>query len=200
MLGLCVWAAGYLAWLPALGITPPVTEQRAEQITASLLKHALSGVEFRKVTRYLVNPDHATVLRVEPNGQSRVIFARGLRINGLWLGLPRGRSTAGRVESIGTGKDYGWPFCYGDREADELLPSTPDGKSKAQYCAASESPTLTYQAHSAPIAMIFYRGKQFPASTTSMLSWRCMARGPTGYNVRQNTLQRRPAGEFSRFL
>lgn len=43
-LGLGVWAAGYLGWLPALGITPPVTEQRAEQITASLLQHALYGI------------------------------------------------------------------------------------------------------------------------------------------------------------
>jgi glucose/arabinose dehydrogenase len=34
---------------------------------------------------------------------------------------------------------------------------------KAEFCLKSTAPVLTYQAHSAPIGMIFYTGTQFPA-------------------------------------
>lgn len=42
-LGLSVWAVGYLGWLPAAGITPPVTEQSPEQNASSILQHLLYG-------------------------------------------------------------------------------------------------------------------------------------------------------------
>ena len=44
LLGLGVWAAGYLGWLPRTGLMPPVTEQRPAQVVVPLLQHAFYGV------------------------------------------------------------------------------------------------------------------------------------------------------------
>jgi len=44
LVGLCVWAAGYLGWLPATKLMPPITRHSAKQITLPLVQHALFGV------------------------------------------------------------------------------------------------------------------------------------------------------------
>jgi hypothetical protein len=43
-LGLVTRAAGYLGWLPATKLMPPVTEQRADQIVPPILEHVAFGV------------------------------------------------------------------------------------------------------------------------------------------------------------
>ena len=43
-LGLAAWAAGYLGWLPATGLMPPVTEQEPEQIAGPIFSHILFGI------------------------------------------------------------------------------------------------------------------------------------------------------------
>ena len=44
ILGVAVWAAGYLGWLPAADLMPPVTEHSAQQITVPIVNHALFGI------------------------------------------------------------------------------------------------------------------------------------------------------------
>ena len=44
LLGLGVWAAGYLGWLPATDLMPPVTEQSPQQIAVPIVNHALFGI------------------------------------------------------------------------------------------------------------------------------------------------------------
>lgn len=44
LLGVGVWAAGYLGWLPRTRLMPPVTQQRAAQVMVPLLQHAAFGV------------------------------------------------------------------------------------------------------------------------------------------------------------
>lgn len=44
LLGLATWAAGYLGWLPALGLTPPVWKQKPKQVLPNILSHALFGI------------------------------------------------------------------------------------------------------------------------------------------------------------
>jgi len=44
LLGLGVWAAGYLGWLPAADLMPPLSEQEPEQIVVPIVQHALFGV------------------------------------------------------------------------------------------------------------------------------------------------------------
>jgi hypothetical protein len=43
-LGVATWAAGYLGWLPALGLMPPVWKQEPEQAIAPVVEHALYGM------------------------------------------------------------------------------------------------------------------------------------------------------------
>jgi len=47
-LGVGVWAAGYLGWLPATKLMPPITEQTPKQIAVPLIEHALFGVAVAK--------------------------------------------------------------------------------------------------------------------------------------------------------
>jgi len=44
LLGIAVWAAGYLGWLPAAGLMPPITQQSARQIAVPIANHIVFGV------------------------------------------------------------------------------------------------------------------------------------------------------------
>ena len=44
MLGIGSWAAGYLGWLPALGLMPPVWRQKAPAVITPAAEHVLYGV------------------------------------------------------------------------------------------------------------------------------------------------------------
>jgi len=44
LLGLGVWAAGYLGWLPAADLMPPITEHEPKQIIVPIVQHVLFGV------------------------------------------------------------------------------------------------------------------------------------------------------------
>ena len=148
------------------------------------------------------NKEHATLLQVQPDGSKRNIYAKGLRntigfawhpqTRELW-GLDHGSDWRGNEQPpeelnlIKQGADYGWPFCWGDRRPDVYLSADPDGATKKEYCAKTESPVLTYTAHSAPLAFMFYTASQFPteyrndAFVTMRGSWN--RNPPSGYKV-----------------
>lgn len=44
LLGIGVWAAGYLGWLPAADLMPPVHEHEPQQIAVPIVQHAIFGV------------------------------------------------------------------------------------------------------------------------------------------------------------
>jgi hypothetical protein len=44
VLGLGTWATGYLGWLPALGLMPPVYRQEPLQVFGTVARHAAYGV------------------------------------------------------------------------------------------------------------------------------------------------------------
>jgi hypothetical protein len=44
LLGLGTWAVGYLGWLPALGLMPPVPKQGLKEAAGPLLQHVVFGV------------------------------------------------------------------------------------------------------------------------------------------------------------
>ena len=121
------------------------------------------------------DPQHATMLRMKPDGTGRQVFAKGLRdtigfawhpeTRELW-GMDHGMDWMGndlppeelnRIVEYG---DYGWPFVWGKRQVN-LLFSRPH-VDKEDYAKSTVPAALTYQAHSAPIAMAFYTGTQFP--------------------------------------
>jgi hypothetical protein len=43
-LGILTWAAGYLGWLPAVKLMPPVWKQEIRQVAPNVLSHALFGI------------------------------------------------------------------------------------------------------------------------------------------------------------
>lgn len=106
----------------------------------------------------------ATIMRYNLDGSNGEIFASGLRNTvgfdfdeqgNLW-GADMGRDKIGddippeEINIIQQGKNYGWPYCYGDQIAN---PEYPD---KADYCKnQTEKPYFNMQAHSAPLAFNF---------------------------------------------
>lgn len=53
LLGLLCWAAGYLGWLPALGLMPPVWRQKLPQAMAPAIDHVAYGIATVVVYRWL---------------------------------------------------------------------------------------------------------------------------------------------------
>ncbi len=112
----------------------------------------------------------AGIVRYNPDGSGEEIFATGLRnsvgiawhpaTRELW-GTDNGRDWLGddnppdEINIIRQGKNYGWPNCVANRVPD------PDFGS-AGICQKTEPPVVALPAHSAPLGLAFYTGKQFP--------------------------------------
>jgi len=124
------------------------------------------------------NHEHATILQMETNGSSRRIYARGLRntlgfalhpVTGEMWGMDQGTDWLGddqppeELNRIVDGGNYGWPWCYGKGEVNQVMSQKPENMTKEEYCATSEPSVLEYQAHSSPIQFIFYNATHFPA-------------------------------------
>lgn len=123
-------------------------------------------------------PEHATILRGPADFATRSVFASGLRhtigfawhpVTGQLWGLDHGIDTLGddvppeELNLLERGNNYGWPYCYGDNQANDFTDGYPPGRTREEFCADATAPTLPYQAHSAPIGFTFYTGSQFPA-------------------------------------
>ena len=148
------------------------------------------------------NLEAATVLRMQPDGSARSVYARGLRntlgfafnpVGGQLYGFDHGSDDRGddvppeELNAILPNKHYGWPFCWGDRQVDMKQQNDPENSTRADFCPTTEAPALMYTAHAAPIGMAFYTGTQFPqayrgsAFVAMRGSWN---RGqPSGYKV-----------------
>jgi Raf kinase inhibitor-like YbhB/YbcL family protein len=118
------------------------------------------------------NPEHATLLRMSPDGKSRTIFASGLRnligfdwhprTGELW-GMDHGIDDLGNdvhpeeLNRIERGRKYGWPHVYGDGG---IHPQTtpPGGITKAEWKRESTPMVVGYTAHAAPMQMTFANG------------------------------------------
>lgn len=114
--------------------------------------------------------EHATIIRMRPDGSERGVYARGLRntvgfawhpkTGDLW-GADHGSDGKGNaippeeLNKIQIASFYGWPFCYGDKTVDKSYANEPDGSTKEEVCKRSVAPVLTFPAHSAPLQMAF---------------------------------------------
>jgi glucose/arabinose dehydrogenase len=148
------------------------------------------------------NPERAAILAVQPDGSSRTIFAEGLRntlgfgwhpVSGEMWGMDHGSDGHGNdvpyeeLNKLEEGNNYGWPFCFNENEVNAYIAQRPKSLTKAEFCAQATPPALTYQAHSAPIGLVFYTGDQFPeeylndAFVAMRGSWNRMP--ATGYKV-----------------
>ena len=159
-------------------------------------------------------------------------YATGLRntmaltFNGALFGLQHGRdqlaqnwgkyfSVAENAEKpaeifvrIQAGDDYGWPYCFYDREQRQhVLAPEYGGDGKAQgRCASVKQPLTSFPGHWAPNGVAIYGGRQFPeryrggAFIAFHGSWNRAPLPQAGYNVVFQPLKDgAPAGQFEVF-
>jgi Raf kinase inhibitor-like YbhB/YbcL family protein len=147
------------------------------------------------------DPEHATILRVEPDGSSRKIFASGLRNTigygfhpetGELYGMDHGIDWLGDSEQgeelnhIVEGHKYGWPYVFADSKFNPQ-DEPPGGISMAEWAAQSTEPVALYTPHAAPMQLAWYTGGQFPAEyrddafVAMRGSWN--RKPPSGYEV-----------------
>ncbi len=145
--------------------------------------------------------ESATILQVDLATWERRVFARGLRntlgidwhpVTGEMWGVDNGSDWLGddippeELNRLEDGRDYGWPFVWGDRRPIPLA-SHPKVGNLATYAATTTSPVLELPAHTAPLQLVFYDAEQFPAAyrhdafATLHGSWN--RRPPQGYEV-----------------
>ena len=124
------------------------------------------------------NAEHATILRANPDGSGRKVFASGLRNtigfgwhpqtkemygfdHGIdWLGDDQQKE---ELNLIKQGAFYGWPYIYGDGNYNPH-PRPMGDTTYAQILAKTTLPALSYDAHAAPLAMVFYTSATTTAS------------------------------------
>ena len=164
------------------------------------------------------NPENATMLIANPNGTDRKVFAKGLRntigfgwhpqTGELW-GMDHGIDWLGddeqkeELNKIVRGANYGWPYIYGEGKYNPG--DRPKGDTTyQQYLQLTTLPSLTYQAHAAPMAMAYYTGTQFPAEYQNDAlvamrgSWNRTS--PVGYKVVRVHFENGQPTRFDDFL
>jgi glucose/arabinose dehydrogenase len=124
------------------------------------------------------NEENGTILRANPDGSARGIYALGLRntigfawdpSSGKLWGMDNGLDWKGddvppeELNLIQGASNYGWPYCWGNKIPDTTYSNAPPGSSKEELCPRTVAPTLTTTAHSAPMQLAFYTGSMFPA-------------------------------------
>jgi glucose/arabinose dehydrogenase len=69
------------------------------------------------------------------------------------------------VMKVEAGNDFGWPYCYHDREMNRrvLAPEYGGDARSAGRCANKALPILAFPGHWGPDGLMFYKGAQFPA-------------------------------------
>jgi glucose/arabinose dehydrogenase len=141
-------------------------------------------------------PGFATIVRMQPDGSGREIFARGVRNsigfdwqpesqvlwfsdNGRdWLGDDLPPDELNRAPQAGL--HFGYPFCHGGEVVDPEF-------GRLGVCDQYVAPALRLDAHVAPLGVRFYTGSQFPASYRGQLfiaehgSWNRST--PVGYRI-----------------
>ncbi len=156
----------------------------------------------------------ATVQRFDADGQDQITFAGGLRnpvgiafhpdTDELYV-VVNERDGYGDdlvpdyLTRIQQGEFFGWPYAYLGPHAD------PDyGDRRPDLVEITTVPDVLFQAHSAPLGLVFYDGEQFPADYSGDAfvafhgSWN---RGePTGYKIVRVPFENgRPLGGYENF-
>ena len=141
---------------------------------ATMLRVEVDG----SMTANPANPQHPMLAHNPMSQISPRVWASGLRntlgfdwhpvTKELW-GFDQGSDGLGEetppdeLNRLVGGKSYGWPFCWGQQQPDPVVDAPSQMLSKQQYCPGSEPAQAGVDAHSSPIAFLFYAGTQFPA-------------------------------------
>lgn len=147
------------------------------------------------------NTMNATMVQANEDGTNQVIYSKGLRntigfgwhpTTGEMWGMDHGIDWLGdndqeeELNQIKQNANYGWPYIYANGKYNPQPRPTGD-TTYQQLLSLSTLPSLTYQAHSAPMQMAFYTASKFPAEFKNDAfvamrgSWNRSA--PVGYKV-----------------
>ena len=147
------------------------------------------------------DPETATILQVDVKTGKREVWASGLRntLGFAWhpktdvcWGMDHGSDWLGdefppeELNQLDEGKHYGWPLLHAKNEYSDRI-KLPDGESIDAWKKKCTPMALGYPAHSAPLQMVFYTGRNFPteyrndAFVAMHGSWN--AKPPRGYEV-----------------
>ena len=149
-----------------------------------------------------VEDPYAAILRMNPDGSGREVYARGVRntvgfdwhpqTGELWF-TDNGRDMLGDDvppdelnHAPRAGLHFGYPHCHGD----DVVDPEQGGDVK---CGAQTKPARNLGPHVAAIGMRFYTGEQFPADYRGQIliaehgSWNRST--PIGYRVMRVTLE-----------
>ena len=119
-------------------------------------------------------PFRAAILVSALDGANLKVFAKGLRntvffdfdSEGRIWGADMGRDFLGdsfppdEINLIEEGKDYGWPYCYGDRVRDSKFKPGEE----SVYCSGTIAPKFNLPAHVAPLGITFIDSASLPSS------------------------------------
>jgi len=166
------------------------------------------------------NKESATMLRIDPDGGKREVFASGLRntigfdwhpVTEKFYGMDHGIDYLGddtqreELNELKEGKKYGWPFVYEEGRANlEDDPKETTGLSWDEYARQCEPSILTATAHSAPMALLFPSSNNFAkdfagdALVTFHGSWNRSK--PSGYSVMRLRFNDGKPEKFEDFL
>jgi len=146
-----------------------------------------------------LEPEFGVILRMNPDGSAREVFASGIRNSvgftwhpeskELWF-TDNGRDMLGDDvppcelnRASRAGLDFGFPYCHGGSIQDPEFGS-------AGACSAAVAPVQNLGPHVAPLAVRFYSGKMFPSGYRGQVliaehgSWnRSKEAGKTGYRI-----------------
>jgi glucose/arabinose dehydrogenase len=161
-------------------------------------------------------PGFGVLLRMNPDGSGREVFARGVRnsvgftwhpVTGeLWF-TDNGRDLLGDEvppdelnRALTAGLDFGYPYCHAGRIADPEY-------GKLGRCEDATPPARELGPHVASLGVKFYTGKMFPAGYRNQIfiaehgSWnRSPAAGRTGYRVSFVRLQGKNPVAYETFM
>ena len=195
-------------WIPGLGGAEHVTHTIVfDAANERIYVHQGSSCDLCRER----DPERATILAFNLDGMGRRIFARGLRnaiglalhplTGALWAtnnGHDRDRFPNGRdvppetIVIVREGGFYGWPLAHGyqawvDFEIGEYFRSiAPFTREDTLDVERMARPVATVAAHTAPMAIHFYTGDQFPAEyhNQAFVALRAGVRGnDLGYKV-----------------
>ncbi len=118
--------------------------------------------------------NRGVIMRYQLDGSGGLIYAHGLRnavglawqpgTGRLWS-VDNGQDLLGdnippdEIDLISRGGNYGWPYCWGNRQQDTTL-----ALPSANYCASTIPPVVALQAHSAPLGLTFNTSSLLPST------------------------------------
>lgn len=194
---------------PVPGVNPCTElEQRAGVWRFDARKAGQRPADGRRWATGLRNP---MALSLDPASGTVYAGVHGrdqLTENWSWPAESGRENPAETVYALTEGTDGGWPYCFFDPRARKRLQNPEYGGdgTKVGDCESKAMPVLSFPAHWAPNATVFYSGAQFPAAYRGGLfiafhgSWNRAPAPQEGYRVVFAPFQGgKPVGTYETF-